>query len=72
MVLYGFLCWLCRILYLFAMDAKFLLEEALAFQELANHGLSRGQVPILRDKATKRFLLYVFESTQAQITTLNK
>lgn len=41
---------LCRNLYLFAVDAKFLVEKALAFQELPDHGLSRGQVAILRGK----------------------
>lgn len=40
----------CRNLNLFAVDAKFLVEKALAFQELADHGLSGGQVAILTGK----------------------
>ena len=36
--------------YLFAMDAKLLVKEALAFQELPHHGLTRRQITILTGK----------------------
>ncbi len=37
-------------LYLFAMDPKLLFKEALAFQELPDHGLTWRQIAILSGK----------------------
>lgn len=47
-----------RTLYLFAVDPKLMFEEALTFQELPDHGLTWGQVAILKGKPDLHFKYY--------------